>query len=211
MKKGFTVAEVVMVLIVIGVLSAILIPSLSKSGDVAKIRTAIKKGHSLLASTYAMEFVAKPAPTKSTDSDKMMKALTNHLNIKYYLVCNEGKCEQKYEPQDAPAWIITEDSLAFKVMEGGADCADKLALNKMTNSKEISAATCLTVMIDALCIASKNDEKSCSEIEDGTDSLASDIKNGKFSGSQVRTFVALTGIATGDTNKTAAGILTSQL
>jgi type II secretory pathway pseudopilin PulG len=213
MKKAFSISEILLVLIILGIIAALTVPPLMRKTNHAQIQTTLKKGFSTLANAYRQEFSAKRPPVSPDDTDIVMDAIKHNIGIRYYLICaDESNCTMSYDATQAPAgsWAVGEDNVAYRVIPGGSNCANKLALNQLTSSTEATAATCVVVLIDADCIAKHNNPSFCAEIPDGTDNLNNAIKENRFSGTQMRAFVADKSIASGSPESTAAGIITSQ-
>ena len=210
MKKGFTVAEVLLAITIIGVICVLTLPSLSGKVQTTKTKKALKKGFAVLANLYTTEYVIKPAPATNNDGEKIMSAINKNLNIKYYLTCNEGVCEQQYTPQPMGSWVVTEDLIAYKIIKGESNCADKYTISEIGNSADATAATCLAILIDDGCLAKFNDERECLEIPDGTEEAATKIKQNILEGNQMRAFVSSTGITSGNAETVASGIIMSE-
>ena len=212
MKKGFTLGEILIVLMILSFIFVLTVPSLVKNTNGAQTKTALKRGFASLANAYMSEFVTRPAPQTKEDTDKIINMINDNLNIKYYLNCNGSKCEEKYNKseQNLDSWIVTEDFVAYKIIQGGSNCIDKATLNQISNSKDATEASCFAIIIDSGCITKKKDKSECTEIEDGTAELAEKIKKNKFTGNQMRAFVSSTGVASGNTDTVAAGIIASQ-
>lgn len=86
LKKGFTLAEVLIVLVVIGAIATLTIPSLMKGVSAAQYKTAYKKGLNNIVNIMAMEAAAgvKPAGNTSADVTLLFKTLNTNLAVKDY-------------------------------------------------------------------------------------------------------------------------------
>ena len=211
MKKGFTLSEILIVMVVIGVIVAIVVPSLCAKANAASIKKTLQKGFSVLANAYSIEFAVKPLPKTKDDGEKVIDALRNNTQIKSYLTCEGGVCSQKYEVQPVGSWIITDDNIAYKVIQGGAEnCATKQTITQIRNTNDAIQATCLAVVIDSGCVSKHMNEKNCVAIQDGTQELAKKTKTNNFIGEQMVVFVSNSGITTGNPDYTASGVITSE-
>ncbi len=86
LKKGFTLAEVLIVLVVIGAIATLTIPSLMKGVSAAQYKTAYKKGLNNVINIMAMEAASGNKPTGNTGSavTTLFKTLNTNLAVKDY-------------------------------------------------------------------------------------------------------------------------------
>lgn len=86
-KKGFTLAEVLIVLMVIGALATMLLPSLLKGVNEAQWKTAYKKAYNAIANLCAMEKVSGALPADANDKgqQQMFSSMSKSLSVKDYL------------------------------------------------------------------------------------------------------------------------------
>ncbi|MBQ4646869.1 MAG: prepilin-type N-terminal cleavage/methylation domain-containing protein [Candidatus Gastranaerophilales bacterium] len=178
LKKGFTLAEILIVLMVIGVIATMTIPSMMKGVTEAQLKTGYKKAFNTISNFAAMEKVAGTLPNRASQGNinALYTALNNSLSVKAYgtdagnsgtIVTNasnaclstiagvagEGTlgteggangCAQVVAVTDdggavadqGLAWIITEDNIAYAVVQGGAT-----ATNAMTKQQIAAQAT----------------------------------------------------------------------
>ncbi len=85
-KKGFTLAEVLIVLMVIGAIATMTIPSLMKGVTEQQWKTTYKKAYNALVNLCAMERVtgALPSAPDAASVTRMFDSLVNSLSIKNY-------------------------------------------------------------------------------------------------------------------------------
>ena len=83
LKKGFTLAEILIVLMVIGVIATMTVPSMMKGVAEAQLKTGYKKAYNTIANFSAMERVAGSLPSRvSEDNLKLTyQALNNALSV----------------------------------------------------------------------------------------------------------------------------------
>ena len=134
LKKGFTLAEILIVLMVIGVVATMTIPSLMRGVQDAQFKTAYKKAFNAVVNIAAMEsisgnFVANqsdasvtavynalktnlsvkdfgPAPTQQTVSNGVAVALTDITDAEPTAAATAG----------TSYWLTTEDNISYTVM-----------------------------------------------------------------------------------------------
>ena len=85
-QLGFTLAEILIVLTIIGVMAVMTIPSLIQNANSQHKIAMFKKAFNAVSNAYATEFATKTPPTTSSDKDYKLvyDALANQLNVKYY-------------------------------------------------------------------------------------------------------------------------------
>lgn len=86
-KKGFTLAEVLIVLMVIGALATMLLPSLLKGVNDSQWKTGYKKAYNAISNLTAMERVsgALPAGVNDTAMEQMFNSMVKNLSVKDYV------------------------------------------------------------------------------------------------------------------------------
>lgn len=135
-KKGFTLSEILIVLMIIGFIAALTVPSLMKSINEAQIKTAYKKAFNTISNLYAMEKIAGQTPITGTDVNvsKLTYSMANNLSIRGFAnnatyatsgLDNEFTNDLVY----CAEFTLTQGKL--KVGEG-SDCLDYSA-NKINN------------------------------------------------------------------------------
>ena len=85
-KKGFTLAEVLIVLMVIGAIATMTIPSLMKGVTETQWKTAYKKAYNAVINLTAMERIAGslPSTADATGVGLMFQSLQSNLSAKDY-------------------------------------------------------------------------------------------------------------------------------
>lgn len=86
LKKGFTLAEILIVLMVIGAVATMTIPSLMKGVTESQWKTAYKKAYNAVVNLTAMERIAGQLPSTCDDVGvgKMFQSLRSNLSVKDY-------------------------------------------------------------------------------------------------------------------------------
>lgn len=85
-KKGFTLAEILIVLMVIGVIATMTVPSMMKGVNDAQLKTAYKKAFNTIANWSAMEKIAGTLPAIASGAAvaDVYKSLDSSLSVKEY-------------------------------------------------------------------------------------------------------------------------------
>ncbi len=104
MKKGFTLAEVLVTLLVIGVIAALTIPQLINSTEDRQMKTAYKKAVSSIANATELMEANEVSCSVNNDSD-LAKCMKNAIKG---TVTNESGV-----PDDEGNVLLTQDGMAF--------------------------------------------------------------------------------------------------
>ncbi len=85
-KKGFTLAEILIVLMVIGAIATMTIPSLMRGVTESQWKTAYKKAYNTVVNLTAMERISGQLPSTADNVGiiKMFQSLNSNLSIKDY-------------------------------------------------------------------------------------------------------------------------------
>ncbi len=85
-KKGFTLAEVLIVLMVIGAIATMTIPSLMRGVTETQWKTSYKKAYNAVINLCAMERIAGSLPSSNDTKGvvKMFESLNSNLSVKDY-------------------------------------------------------------------------------------------------------------------------------
>ena len=216
-KRAFTLAEILIVLTIIGVMAVMTIPSLIQGTNSTQKVTLFKKAFNAITNAYATEFAVKAKPTGNTEANQILvfNALKNQLNVKYFVkakaTSGEGASasvasnaaysgEKLYEitslnnASKLNLWIVTEDGIGYKVEEGGsATCDTKLNINSQDTSAKAKTKSCVMIKVDVGGIKSTNTE--CADNDDVND-LRCD---------QTYFYVSDSGITSGNPDSVATG------
>jgi len=86
-KKGFTLAEILIVLMVIGVIATMTIPSLMKGVAEAQYKAGYKKAYNAIVNLAAMERISGQLPTKpdASQANTFFVAMANSLSVKEFI------------------------------------------------------------------------------------------------------------------------------
>ena len=196
LKKGFTLAEILIVLMVIGVIATMTIPSMMKGVTEAQLKAGYKKAYNTIANFAAMERVSGALPSRgNADNVSLLyQSLNSALSVKSFAQqdVNAGSVLQNNEENyptcitatinntpttigygdDCPTlttgtsdttggipangadahWIITEDNIAYTILEGGRNadrnCATKQEIASLDDDAAAAAASCLVMIVD---------------------------------------------------------------
>lgn len=85
-KKGFTLAEILIVLMVIGVIATMTVPSLMKGVNEATYKTAFKKAFNAVTNIAAVEKISGQLPVSAdaTSALNFFSSLNSNLSVKEY-------------------------------------------------------------------------------------------------------------------------------
>ena len=163
-KKGFTLAEILIVLMVIGVLATMTIPSLMKGVTEAQYKTAFKKALNTIVNLTTLEKVAGGLPGKGTEgnADILFDSLVSSMTVKGFIADTTagGTTGTIAKATDISSttptgdnryknWIITEDNLAYLIQPKQATCYTKLEINAADGtSKTAGSYACFIIHVD---------------------------------------------------------------
>lgn len=136
--KAFTLAEVLLTLIIIGVVSALTVPSLKNHSDEAKYVAATQKAMSEVAAGVAnIETIHGDASTWNFDSSTTKKWFQKYMNVVPMSNSNmswkrtelNGNSEANFN-----ALFFTADGMAWDIHSGGYPCGGGCALIDVNGS-----------------------------------------------------------------------------
>ena len=83
LKKGFTLAEILIVLMVIGVIATMTIPSMMKGVTEAQLKAGYKKAYNTVANFAAMERVSGALPIRGNQENMalMYQSMNSSLSV----------------------------------------------------------------------------------------------------------------------------------
>ncbi|MBR5304122.1 MAG: prepilin-type N-terminal cleavage/methylation domain-containing protein [Candidatus Gastranaerophilales bacterium] len=100
-KKAFTLAEILIVLMVIGVIATMTIPSLMKGVIEAQLKAGYKKAYNTIVNFAAAEKISGTLPIRASNAglNSMYSALNSSLSVKAYafLEANQGWVLKNYK------------------------------------------------------------------------------------------------------------------
>ena len=103
LKKGFTLAEILIVLMVIGVIATMTIPSMMKGVTEAQLKAGYKKAYNTIANFAAMERVAGALPIRGTQENMalMYQSMNSSLSVNQFALfgVNNGTVMQNNADQ----------------------------------------------------------------------------------------------------------------
>lgn len=177
-KKGFTLAEVLIVLMVIGAIATMTIPSLMKGVTETQWKTAYKKAYNAIINLCAMERISGSLPS-SADAigvNKMFESLNANLSVKDYVSASDntltaGTIVQTSNLKDGVTFTDSSGSVvstgtsqaAFAdsqsawintddglsyTVVAGTTCGTKQAIDGATTLANALANSCVVVVVD---------------------------------------------------------------
>ena len=211
MKRAFTLAEILIVLTIIGVMAVMTIPSLMQNANSQQKIALFKKAFNVVSNAYATEFALKSPPTGAGDTDRdiLFDNLATQLNIKYYYkISNQSKeyTHPNSNKRYADYIMVNEDGLGYMIngCKSGS-ITSKIAVN---NVKESTTKVCsisgLTVVtfLEPTKITSANISTSDIKCDDNIDLS-------KIKCSRIAFFVTKDGITAGNPDCIIAGRIMS--
>jgi len=191
-KKGFTLAEILIVLMVIGALATMTIPSLMKGVTEAQWKTAYRKAFNAIVNLTTMEKLSGNLPARATvaNANRLFDTLASSLSVKGYVNATAAKGDgtivadadsYKTSINDTALntqqrhlnWIVTDDNIAYLVRLGSKDasknCGTKIAITD--NQKDQKQATQLTDLSATTAVTDKMDGEACFVIYVDTNGL----------------------------------------
>ena len=154
-KKAFTLAEILIVLMVIGALATMTVPSLMKGVEEARYKTAYKKALNSITNFAGTLRVNGELPSMITSDNtlRLFDALNSNLSTKGYVLAsqegdplNGGKIAPisaiKENIDDMKTnngrhwyWIITEDNMAYLLRKGSTNTGENVGSDASCGSK----------------------------------------------------------------------------
>ena len=197
-KKGFTLAEVMVALTLIGVISVLTVPSLMTNTNLKKKAMAYKKAQLTLNDAFVN---GNTDGSATKDLKNLVEKLTPHMGVKYYSSngTNVTNAHGAVAGQEKSSnWIITNDGIGYKYTQIVKDdsCSNKIVdINTQATSKDTRATACYEVMVDV--DGPKKGENAFATVTTASGKVTA------ITGDRFYIYVGSDGIATG--NPTATG------
>lgn len=132
-KSGFTLAEVLVTLMIIGVIAAMTIPSLMQSTAQQEYKAAFKKAVSMLNQAVTLNYALDGRDGSDYTGTSFFNLLTQRLNV---MSSNASGYE-----------LYTADGMFFKALSSGAD-ATAAECNANADSPNSVGNVCSVVHVD---------------------------------------------------------------
>jgi prepilin-type N-terminal cleavage/methylation domain-containing protein len=150
-RKGFTLSEVLITLTLIGVITALVVPSLVSNTDITKKTVAVKKAYNTISGAYSQASVN--SRTGIRNLNELMTELEKYMNIKYYMnTSNQRQSTHGVgadsEVDAASNWIVTEDGIGYRITQNIANGGTCNTTKRQLNSGASGASACYTITID---------------------------------------------------------------
>ncbi len=239
MKKNnaFTLAEILIVLVVIGAIAAMALPSLMKGVTEAHWKASYRKAYNAISNLYTAEKTAGAVPS-STDKESivtMFKALAAHLYTKDYATASQPEniaSEALYDnssyyskftfdsssvddstldasnTQTVSPWVITEDNMSYCVVAGDG-CGTKEDINAAGSHNEAVKYSCVLVVVDVNGL--NNGPNRVDPQITSVDALNSTKGVNTLSGDRFYVYVGLNGVTAGSKKSTVTGRIVANL
>lgn len=133
-KKGFTLAEVLVTLVVIGIVAALTIPALIQSTNQAELKTALKKSLATLNQAIVMSVAQDSVDAGTCDNctSANKTALANFFIAKLNVLSSNVTATDPY--------FYTADGMKFTVSTMGGTCGNA------TSSNDPASANCVVTV-----------------------------------------------------------------
>ncbi|MBR2069498.1 MAG: prepilin-type N-terminal cleavage/methylation domain-containing protein [Candidatus Gastranaerophilales bacterium] len=239
LKKGFTLAEILIVLMVIGALATMTIPSLMKGVNEAQWKTAYKKAYNAIVNLTAMERISGSLPsTADKEGTKaMFHSLNKNLSVKDYAEKDKGtgvlyaaadyKSSVGYtDPTGAATSCEASDTTCYSVTFADSTLTpwiiaeDNIAYSVVNGKKcstkaKINAQTSTKDAIDESCVYIMVDVNGLSngpnKMEPQAANLASSKTMDTLTGDRFYIFVGSDGATAGNKRSTVTGRIAGDL
>lgn len=241
LKKGFTLAEILIVLMVIGVVATMTIPSLMKGVTDAQFKTAYKKAYNAVVNIAAMENVSGnlPASNNSAAAETLYKTLRANLSIKDYIDysadkntnLNSGVKISLNDLSDTPIdftanatnspWFTTDDNISYIVMtpaqfvtESGAEgvtAATSCGTKAEINDDIGKACAVIVVDVNGVTGTPNKMEVQAKAYGTATGALAHDKQIEGLTGDRLPIFIGTDGATAGSKKNTVTGRIVAEL
>ena len=158
-RKGFTLAEILLVITIIGIIGTLTISILAPSMDDGRYRVSYRKAYTAIKNMYDAERYTGMIGSIASDKGLMFKMLKKSLQVKDYAPYKDDSSiyghsdfiDIKDLPMDESAydyWIITNDNIAYRVNSQGDYCKPKNVINSTTTYQQAMYASCFTLLVD---------------------------------------------------------------
>ena len=234
-KKAFTLVEVIIVLMIIGVIAAITIPLIADNQSAYK--QSYKKAYNVLANAIATEKTLNNLPADASIGSLVgfFSTLNSKTNVLGYSTIDINSATEpkiiyaalkwnnnNYGSENAKSianvpepeidkwspWIITEDNLAYSLLApSNGQCGSNAVINSAETTSDAVKYSCLVILVDVNGLSKKPNI-----IEPQVISGLSDVKKDmkKLTGDRYYIYLANDGIAIGS-NNTVSGRLINGL
>ena len=228
-KKAFTLAEVLVVLTVIGVIATISIPQLTSGIDSAQYKAGYKKAYMVISNVAGMEKARGKLP-KTVSKDGMInffKAIDKNIVVDGYAprkgsgnansageiwqgVTWQGttygdenrSLEDSSKNYDTKSpWIVAADGMAYAVgIAEASSCKKRSEIKQATTPTEAMNRSCLWVAVDVNGLI-----KGPNIVEPQTTSITSNVKLKKLTGDKYYIYIGSDGATGGSELYTVSG------
>lgn len=145
-KKAFTLAEILIVLMVIGVIATMSIPALMKGVNSSQFKATYSKAMNAIVNLTAAQKVSGSLPSRTSDknADDLFDILVSNLAVKGYVPTSVAKLggaeiispdkvtmEQPVGDGRYKNWILTDDNFAYLITKSSGGAEDSTCFTKL--------------------------------------------------------------------------------
>ena len=225
-KKGFTLAEILIVLMVIGALATMTIPSLIKGVTEAQYKTSYRKALNAMINLTTMEKLSGNLPSTNASPDKLFDLLAGSLSVKSYIANGEGNAAllgngvtatvsnytaTKPTENKSTNWIVSEDNIGYLVQAGAASCKSKMdIIQGQTGNANLETTPCYVIWVDVNGLSAGPNLKIENKAGDGN-YVADSAQFNTLEQDQYPIYVGTDGATAGNQKTTVTGRIAADL
>ena len=156
--KAFTLAEIILVIVVIGVIASITLSILAPSMDDGRYRVGYRKAYTAIRNMYDAERYTGMMGSIAASKELAFKMLKRHLQVNSYAPYKDSsdiyKRDEYLTEKQLPNgeevydyWIVGDDKIAYRISDQGY-CKPKSTINSTTTFQQAIYASCFTLLVD---------------------------------------------------------------
>ena len=230
-KNAFTLAEILIVVSIIGLIAAYTVPSLLRGVIEKQWKSSYKKAYNVIFNLYSSERAVGFVPYSADSASVllMFKSLNSHLSIKDYAAPpdeNKINSEALYDinkyynkvnfglesngenilvydtNSTVSPWIITEDNIAYSVISGDG-CSTLETINSADSHVGAKKFSCVLIVVDVNGLNNGPNRIEPQIISDNA--LKTDDAMDILTGDRFYIYVGLNGITAGNKKNSVMG------
>lgn len=219
MKKAFTLAEILIVLMVIGVIAMLTVPSILLGATTASYKSGYKKAYQTIYNFAAAEKLGGQLPTNASGADviALYNSLTSQLSVTGYANKNYAH-DGNIPPQSAyysdfkpmenistgnfTDWILTDDGFSYTAFApNNGKCQTSFVISNSETAEDAFRNSCAIIVVDVNGI-SKTPNIIDAPVAQG---ITAEEKITSLKGDQYYIYLGLDGASSGPKGVTVTG------